>query len=196
MASIASPYGMRLTKRLGETNQRHGFAQYPIASGYNTDLKFGDIVQLAVGGTIQKFTGTTTAVANTIGVFTGVSYTDPNIKYWVQKQQWLAGTVAPDAMAYVVDDPFAIFQIQGDDTLSQNAVGTNAAVIQGTGNVTLGISGVALDASSIANTATLPLRIVGLVNEVGFSVPGDAFTDVLVKFNVHMHLSTTGNAAS
>lgn len=194
MASTASPYGLRLSKHLGDTYQGHGFAQYPIASGYAADLKTGDIVSLAIGGTIVKFTGTTTASTPILGVFLGVSYTDPTTKYFVQKQQWPSGTVAADAMAYVVDDPFAIFQMQADGSLSQNAVGTNAAVVQGAGNLTLGVSGVSLQASSIALTATLPIRIVGLVNEVGFSVPGDAFTDVLVKFNLHVLTGTTGNA--
>lgn len=193
MATAQTPYGLRLAKRLGETNQRHGFNQYPIASGYAADLKTGDVVKLVVGGTIEKDTGTTTATP--IGVFIGVSYTDSAMGY-LNKQQWVSGTVATDAMAYVVDDPDAIFQIQANGTLSQNAVNTNAALVQGSGNLTLGRSGVALNASSIAATATLPLRIVGLINIPGFSVPGDAYTDVLVRFNTHVSRSATGNAGA
>lgn len=191
MAKTQTPYGLRLAKSLGESRTGHGFSQYPIASGYAADIKCGDLVELVIGGTIQKTTGTTTA--NPIGVFIGVSYTDANLGY-IQKQLWASGTVATNAMAYVIDDPKCVFQIQADDTLSQNCVGTNAALVQGTGNATLGISGVSLDASSIALTATLPLRIVGMVNEVGFSVPGDAFTDVLVRLNTQFNTSATGNA--
>src|SRR5687768_13979772 len=128
MATTATPYGLRLAKRLGETNQRHGFNQYPIASGYAADLKTGDVVKLVVGGTIEKDTGTATATP--IGVFIGVSYTDAAMGF-LNKQQWVSGTVAADAMAYVVDDPDAIFQIQANGTLSQNAVNTNAALVQG-----------------------------------------------------------------
>lgn len=190
MAKTASPYGLRLAKTLGESRTGHGFNQFPIASGYAADLKTGDLVKL-VTGTIQKETGTTTAAP--VGVFIGVSYTDAAMGY-LQKQQWVSGTVAADAMAYVIDDPEQIFQIQANGTLSQNAVGTNAAIVQGAGNLTLGVSGVSLNASTIALTATLPLRIVGLVNMVGFSVPGDAFTDVLVRINTHFNASTTGNA--
>jgi len=192
MATTATPYGLRLVKRLGDTNQSHAFTQYPIASGYAADLKTGDLVKLAIGGTIQKETGTTAALP--IGVFMGVSYTDPNMKYWVQKQQWLSGTVAPDAMAYVCEDPDALFQIQANGTLSQNSVGTNAALVQGTGNVTLGISGVSLNAGSIALTATLPLRIMDLIRIPGFSTPGDAYTDCIVRVNTHFNRTATGNA--
>lgn len=192
MATVASPYGLRLAKRLGETSQRHGISMYPIASGYAADLKCGDMVKLnGSAGTIIKETGTTTATP--LGVFIGVAYTDPAMGF-LNKQQWVSGTVASDAMAYVIDDPDAVFQIQANGSLSQNSVGTNAAVVQGTGNLTLGVSGVSLNASTIANTATLPLRIVGIVNMVGFSVAGDAYTDVLVRFNTHFHRTATGNA--
>lgn len=191
MATTASPYGLRLSKSQAERRMGHGFAQYPIASGYAADLKTGDLVKLVIGGTIQKETGTTTALP--IGVFMGVSYTDAAFGF-VQKQQWVSGTVSANAMAYVMEDPAAVYQIQANGSLNQNAVGTNAALVQGTGNLTLGVSGVALNAGSIAVTATLPLRIVGLVNEVGFSVPGDAYTDVLVKFNTHFDTQATGNS--
>jgi len=89
-----------------------------------------------------------------------------------------------------------VFQIQADGSLTTNAVNANAALVQGTGNLTLGRSGVALGASSAANTATLPLRIVGFVNTPGFSAPGDAYTDVLVRFNTHMSRTATGNTPS
>lgn len=192
MAKVASPYGLRLSKRLGETYQGHGVNQYPIASGYNTDIKTGDLVQLAgSAGTIQKFTGTTTG--SPVGVFIGCSYTDAALGF-VNRQLWPANQVAGNASAYVIDDPDAVFEIQASGSLSQNSVGTNAAVVQGAGSTVLGVSGVTLNAATLANTATLPLRIVGLVNKVGFSVPGDAFTDVLVRINTHFNASTTGNA--
>lgn len=193
MASTATPYGLRLAKRLGETDQRHGFNQYSIASGYATDLKVGDVVMLAGTGKLQKDTGTTTATP--IGVFIGCSYTDAAFGF-VNKAQWVAGTVASDAMGYVVDDPDAVFQIQANGSLAANTLNANAALVQGTGNLTLGRSGVSLNAASAATTATLPLRIVGFVNIPGFSTPGDAFTDCLVRFNTHVSRSTTGNTPS
>ena len=193
MASTSSPYGLRLVKRLGETSQRHGFNQYPIASGYATDLKAGDVVLLATTGKLQKDTGTTTATP--IGVFIGCSYTDASLGY-VNRAQWTASTVASDAMGYVVDDPDAIFQIQANGSLNTNAVNANAALVQGSGSLALGRSGVSLNASTAANTATLPLRIVGMPNIPGFSVPGDAYTDVYVRFNTHVSRSTTGNTPS
>jgi hypothetical protein len=192
MAKTASPYGLRLAKTLGEGRTNHGFNQYPIASAYATDLKTGDLVSLTAGsGTLQKETGTATATP--VGVFIGCAYTDAAMGY-LNKQMWKGGTVAADAMGYVIDNPQQVFQIQASATLSQNAVGTNAAIVQGAGNATLGISGVSLNAATLAATGTLPLRIVGLVNSPGFSTPGDAFTDVLVRINTHFNATTTGDA--
>lgn len=190
MATTATPYGLRLSKRLGETNQTHGIQMFPIASGYATDLKCGDVVKLTTGN-LEKDTGTTTATP--IGVFIGVQYTDAAMGF-LNKQQWVAGTVAADAQGYVISDPDAVFQIQANGTLSANCVNTNAALVQGTGSLVLGRSGVSLNASTIALTATLPLRIVEMVKMTGFSVPGDAFTDVLVRFNTHASRVATGNA--
>lgn len=190
MASTETPYGLRLAKRLGETPQTHGFNQYPIASGYAADLKCGDLVRLVADGTVEKEVGTT-ATVHCIGVFIGCTYTDSAMG-WLTKQQWVSGTTASDAMAYVIDDPDAIFQVQANGSLDQTSLGANAAIVQGAGNLTLGRSGVSLNAGSIATTATLPLRIVGLVDMEGFSVPGDAFTDVLVRINTHFNRQAAG----
>ena len=51
----------------------------------------------------------------------------------------------------------------------------------------IGRSKNALDASTVATTNTLPLRILGFV-ESGESTAGDAYTDLIVKFNAGMHL--------
>jgi len=193
MAATATPYGLRLAKRLGETNQRHGFSQYPIASGYATDLKVGDVVKIATTGKLQKDTGTTACTP--IGVFIGCSYTDASMGF-LNRAQWTASTVASDAMGYVVDDPDAIFQIQASASVAANGLNANAALVQGTGSLTLGRSGVTLNAATLADTATLPVRIVGFVNIPGFSVVGDAYTDCLVRFNTHVSRSTTGNTPS
>jgi len=190
MAASSSPYGLRPVKRLGQTYMNHGFNQFPIASGYNTDIKTGDLVKLVAAGGIEKETGTTSINSHTIGVFIGCAYTDANLGF-VTKQMWPANTVASDAMAYVVDDPDVIFQINADGSLSQADVGLNAALVQGSGSTTLGLSGVQLDASTAATTNTLPVRIVGMVDIEGFSTPGDAFTDVLVKLNTTTSYSNT-----
>ena len=196
MATTASPYGLRPVKVLGEQANSGGFTQYKIASGYNTGIFYGDLVKLVVGGTIEKDTGTTTATP--VGVFMGVEYISPT-QGLLHRNQWTAGTTVPTgttAWAYVCDDPDMLFEIQADDTLAQNAIGTNAAIVQGAGSTATGISKVTLDASTIAATGTLPLRIVDYVNRPGFSTLGDTFTDVIVRLNTHYNRAATGIAGA
>lgn len=193
MASTASPYGLRPINVLGGQSNSHSIRLMKIASGYATSIFQGDLVKLVVAGTIEKDTGTTTA--SPVGVFLGCAYTDSDMGF-VTKNMWTASTVASDAMAYVCDDPDMLFEIQADDTLGQNAIGSNFAIVQGSGNATTGVSGVALDASTIQSTATLPLRVVDYVDKQGFSALGDTYTDVIVRINTHFNRTALGLAGA
>ena len=190
MANTAAPYGLRPVNLLGGRQFAGSVRQYKIASGYNTSIFYGDLVKFAIGGTMVKETGTTTATP--VGVFLGVEYTDPSSKQLWHRNMWTAGTVAADAMAYVLDDPDALFEIQADGSLDQNCLGTNAAIVQGSGNSTTGMSAVALDADTIDKTNTLPLRIVDYVRKQGFSELGDDYTDVIVRINTHFNRAPLG----
>lgn len=196
MATSASPYGLRPIGVLGQQPNSGGFRLYKIASGYATSIFQGDLVKLVVGGTIEKDTGTTTTTA--VGVFWGVEYVSA-AHGLLHKNMWTASTAVPTgttAWAYVYDDPDQLFEVQGDDSLDQNAIGTNVSLIQGAGNATTGVSGVSLDASAIANTATFPIRIVDYVRRPGFSELGDDYTDVIVRINTHFNRTATGNAGA
>lgn len=194
MASTAAPYGLRPVNILGGSPNSGALRLYPILSGYNTGMFYGDAVLLGTNGTIQKFTGTTTASPPPVGVFMGCEYMSAT-QGLLNRNQWTAGTSVPSgttAWAYVVEDPDMLFEIQASGSLALNSVGANAAIVQGSGSTATGISGVALNSSGLANTATLPLRIVDFVRRPGSAV-GDAYTDVIVRFNLHFNRSTTGN---
>ena len=186
MATTAAPFGMRPVQSLAARYNTQGFNTYNIASGYATDIFTGDVVQLVTAGTIEKDIGTITATP--IGIFLGCEYTTPDLNYRVWSQRWPANTVDANARALVVDDPDAVFQIQADGAVDQTALGANAAIVQNAGSVPFGLSRNALDASSVATTATLPLRIVDFYRGPESTV-GDAFTDLLVKWNAGHQLN-------
>jgi hypothetical protein len=187
MPSIARPYGLVPQKHTGGLPFAGATIMLPIASGYAANIGVGDVAKIITDGTIQKETGTAAVVATgVIGVYLGCSYTDPTLKWKVMKQMWPANTVTADAIAYLCDDPAAIFQIQANGSVPQAALGANAGLIQNAVDTAYGMSRIALDAASVAVTATLPLRIVGFVNGTD-QAAGDAFTDVLVRWNTGMH---------
>ncbi len=199
MARTATPYGLRPINLIGGQSFAGSTRQLKIASGYAANIFFGDVVAIAVDGTIVKVTtvGTNAAPfpAGTVGVFLGCTYTDPSLKYKLNSQYWPTGTVASDAMAYVCDDPDTLFQIQANAAVTQTMLGSNFGVVQNAGSTVSGDGAIALDVSTRATTNTIGLRLVDFVDGP-FSTIGDAFTDCIVKFNfgIHTYYNGTGVA--
>lgn len=201
MATTATPYGLRPINEVSGTSYAGATRKLPIASGYGTNIFYGSVVVIAADGTIQLMTDLGSNgdqfPVGTVGVFMGCSYTDATLGF-VNRQMWPASQVAADAQAFIVDDPNVAFQMQADGAVAQAALGRNAplANVQSTttGSTITGNSNVALDAT-VASTSGIALRIVDFVDAPGSSV-GDAFTDVIVKFNpvAHSYTNPTGTA--
>ena len=193
MATTATPYGLRAVNHIGGTPYAGSTRLFPIASGYATNIFYGSVVQIVAGGTIEIVTDLGNNAdqfpAGVIGVFVGVTYTDPNLGTVVFRQNFPTGTVADDIRAYVIDDPDVVFQAQADGQVTQADLGqnTNFAVVQSTttGDTTNGNSNSAVSATT-AVTATIAFRIVDFVDGPTSTV-GDAFTDLLIKFNAGIH---------
>ena len=188
MSSTATPYGMRPVGVLGGRPENGSFNSYKIASGYAANVFYGDVVKLVSTGVVEKDTGTATLTP--IGVFVGCRFTNPTTKELTFSQYWPTGTVASDAFAYVVDDPWAVFQIQANGSVAQTALGENAEIVQTAGSTAIGTSKNSLNATT-ATTSTLPLRVVAFVDGPNSAV-GDAYTDVIVKFNNHQLTTLAG----
>jgi hypothetical protein len=199
MATSATPYGLRPINEVSGTPYAGATRKLPIASGYATNIFYGSIVIINATGTIELLTDIGSAgdpfPAGTIGVFMGCSYTDATLGF-VNRQYWPASQVATDALAFIVDDPNVAFQMQGDAAMAQATLGMNALLANvqsgATGSTATGNSNVALDATTAATTG-IALRVVDFINAPGSDV-GDAFTDVVVKFNPgsHSYTSNTG----
>ena len=196
MASSATPYGLKAVNLIGGQPYAGSTRQIKIASGYGTNIFNGSIVAIVAGGTIEIVTtngdNSTGFPAGTIGVFVGCTYTDPNTGNITFNQYWPASTVASDAMAYIVDDPDVVFQVQADGAVTQADLGQNVklAAVQSTntGSTTTGNSTSAVSATT-ASTSGFAFRIVDFVDAPGSTI-GDAYTDLLVKFNPDSHSYT------
>ena len=55
MATTAAPYGLRPINLIGGQSFAGSTRQIAIASGYAANIFFGDIVAIAVDGTITRF---------------------------------------------------------------------------------------------------------------------------------------------
>jgi hypothetical protein len=183
--SVTAPYGLIPINLIGGQVFASATRQIPIASNSATAIYYGDVVKLADTGLLVKDTGTDAATP--VGVLLGVSYTDP--VYGKTFRQYYPGNVnASDIVAYVQDDPDALFKVAVVSTgttigyVNRTAVGNNAQLVQNSGSTITGNSGVAILATT-ATTNTYPIRIIDVVPETAIAGYPGSYTEVIVKWN-------------
>jgi hypothetical protein len=197
--TVEAPYGLKPINLIGGQVFAGQTRELPIASNTAGAINNGDIVRLS-GGFIVKETGTTTVSATgVVGVFVGVTYTNPSTGQKLFANSYPGSVVASDIMAYVVDDPDALFKVAvtGGATsttitpISGTILGNNLAISQPSSNSTISGNSNIGAYDSGANTAfTLPFRVVGLVEETTDS--SGNYSEVIVKWNMPYITLTEG----
>lgn len=169
--TVSAPYGLKPINLIGGQVFAGSTRNYPIQYGYATDIFYGDLVNLTRGSVTKNVDTTDSTQTGMVGVFLGVSYTNPTTKQKQFAQYWPGGTAAGDAQAIVCDDPDTVFKVvmcsSGSVVASASTamLGQNFGLIQNAGNVNTGDSAVAALYSSTTTTVDLALRVVGLVGE-------------------------------
>lgn len=173
---VTVPYGFLPINLIGGQVFAGSTRMYPIQYGYDTNIFYGDFVKVVRGSATRVSIGAATNSNAVTGIFVGCSYTDPVTKDKRFSQYYPASTLAGDALAYVVDDPDAVFKAavcSSGTTMASGAyalVGTNLSAVDNTGNVNTGNSKNAILAPSATPvTSILPLRCVGVVPETSLS---------------------------
>ena len=190
--TVSAPYGLKPINLIGGQVFAGSTRLMEIASGYNTNIFYGDFVKRVIGGTIQKDTGTT---ANTpVGVFLGVSFTNASTGQ-VQQQQYYPASQAiatgTKIWAIVCDDPDTLFQVAVCSagttmaTVTSAAIGTNMSILATAGSTTSGNSSYSVLSTSPALTATFPVRVIDVVPATAPS--GTTYSEVIVKINFGIH---------
>jgi hypothetical protein len=194
--TVDGPYGLIPINLIGGQVFAGATRQIPIATNSSTAIFFGDVVRLADTGTLAKDTGT--SAATPVGVFLGCTYTDP--VFGKTFRQFYPGTTnITDIVAYVQDDPDALFKVavvSSGTTISfvnRTSVGNNAVLVQNSGSTTNGNSRVAVS-STTATTSTWPVRIIDVIPETSPAGNPGSYTEVVVKWNqgMHQYLNPTG----
>jgi len=165
MANADTPRGFWPIRHL--TGGQVRMQEFPIASGYTTDIFRGDAVKLVTGGGIEA-----AAAGNRIvGVFQGVQYVAADGTQ-VYSKYWPNTTTATDIKATVWSDPNIVFGIQS------------------AGSTTTGLS--AHEINGTTSTAYAGLRVLGKIN-----APGNAWgTNVLLEVQVYEHEYSPTNEAT
>jgi hypothetical protein len=166
---VNGPYGLVPVNLMGGIPFAGSTRMIPIAQNYGTSMFNGDVVGLSGGNAIITTYNANSASAVSagaiVGVFLGAQYPGtPPIYGNLQGQYYPASTNQPGMIAYVMDNPTALYkacvvtQAQGSANTQANTgttvgyfssrfLGTNAFLVAGnagsttTGNSAMGVSG-------------------------------------------------------
>jgi hypothetical protein len=187
--TVSAPYGFKPINSIGGTPYAGSTRQVPVSSGAVYD---GDLVELLSDGKCAVVSSGTSA-SQALGVCVGVQYT--NSSGQTVQAQYAPSSGVTNVIAYVVDDPRALFQVAVVSSgttmasLGRTAVGQNTSVILNAGNANTGDSKQAIS-STTATTNTLPIRIVDVVPAT--ATGADTYVEMIVKINTHTYNNTTG----
>ena len=187
--TVDKPYGFQPVNRIGGNPYAGSTRLIPVDSGAVFD---GDLVEMLASGKC-KVIADGTAAPQCVGVCVGVQYT--NSSGQTVQAQYAPSSGVSNVLAYIVDDPTALFKVAvvsattTMSTLTRAAVGQNAFVVLNAGNTNTGNSVQAID-DATDTTATYPIRIIDVVPET--AVTTTTYVEMIVKINTHSYNNTTG----
>jgi hypothetical protein len=185
MANQDASFGLKPVRMMGGSPYTGGQSRYRIANNYGTSIFQGDMVMQVTGGGVEIHAdGGTVPI---VGVFNGCTYTDPTTNEPTFSNFYPASTAAADIIAFIVDDPNVVFEIQADDTFPVADLFGNFDIVYTTaGSTVTGISGAELDVTTGATTAGLPLKAIDISEDPENSDVATANTNVLCVIQNHI----------
>lgn len=181
MSTTASPYGMRPIYHPSGLDRARA---YTIDAAYSTAIYRDSPVILDTNGTIVI--GTT--AADILGAFQGCEYIDATGKPCVSNF-WPGTAGATAIVAWVLDDPDVVYEMQANGAVPQTAVGDQADFVNpGNGSTSTGLSTAAFNSTLKGAGVQGQLRIVGFGRDLNDTV-NDAYTTVRVQIARHQFVA-------
>ena len=186
MANKDAPFGLKPVRMMGGAPYSGGQSRYRIASGATTPIFQGDLVTQLTAGVLGRHAATGTVPI--VGVFNGVSYTDPTTGEQVFKNYYPGSIAASDIVANVIDDANVVFEVQADDTFPVADLFGNFDIVDNSpvGDTSSGISNLEVDVTTGATTATLPLKVIDISEDPDNDDVATANTNVLCVIQNHI----------
>ena len=185
MANQDAAFGLRPIGRIGGTPYTGGQSRYRIAANYGTAIFQGDMVMQVTGGTVEIHAdGGTVPI---VGVFNGGQYTDPTTGEQRFSNYYPASTNASDLIAFIIDDPMVVFEVQADAAFPvADLFGNFDVVYTSAGSTTTGISGSELKVTDGGTATTLSLKAIDISEDPENSDVASANTNVKVVIQNHI----------
>ena len=185
MANKDAAFGLRPVKMIGGEPWTGGQSRYRIAANYGTSIFQGDMVMQVTGGTVEIHAdGGTVPI---VGVFNGCQYTDPTTGEQVFSNYYPASTNASDIIAFIIDDPMVVFEVQADAAFPIADLFGNFDIVYTTaGSTVTGISGAELKVADGGTGTTLSVKAIDISEDPENSDVSSANTNVLVTIQNHI----------
>ena len=185
MANKDAAFGLRPVKMIGGAPWTGGQSRYRIAANYGTSIFQGDMVMQVTGGTVEIHAdGGTVPI---VGVFNGCQYTDPTTGEQIFSNYYPASTNASDIIAFIIDDPMVVFEVQANaafpiaDLFGNFDIGYTTA-----GSTVTGISGAELKVADGGTGTTLSVKAIDISEDPENSDVSSANTNVYVVIQNHI----------
>jgi len=185
MANKVELYGLRPVRQLNGSPFINAQNRYRIAADYGTSIYQGDLVEPTTSGTIAKHAGNTSG--QVVGVFNGCFYTDPTTKKPTFKNYYPASTNASDIVAYVIDAPDTVFEVNSDESFVVADLFANYSVTNTTGSTETGISYGQLDVENSGTAGTFVVQAIDITQNPDNNDLTTSNVGVLVRINNHFY---------
>jgi hypothetical protein len=203
MSNVVAPFGLALARTANQAAFNAQTNLYYIPSTDNNAYYVGDVVKSlanadgnGVPGVVKITNGTDTPRGFIVGILPSppsLNSSDMRGPDLGLSQVSIPATKTKAYYVMVVDDPEAIFWVQGDSTGTNQVaanVNKNASLtIAAPGTATYPVSATVINSSTIATTQSLIIRLMGLAQ-----IPGNGFganATWVGKFNQHELASNT-----
>ena len=185
MANKDAAFGMKPVKMIGGAPYTGGTSRYRIAANYDTAIFQGDMVAQVTGGTVEVHAdGGTVPI---VGVFNGCQYTDPTTGEQKYSNYYPASTNASDIIAFIIDDPNVVFEIQADSAFPvAHLFGNFDIVYSSSGSTVTGISGAELKVADGGTGTTLSIKAIDISEDPENDDVASANTNVYVVIQNHI----------
>ena len=186
MANKDAAFGLKPSRMMGGGAYTGGQSRYRIANNQSGAIFQGDLVKQLTGGTVSRAAASSTVPV--VGVFNGCQFTDPTSKEVTFSNHYPGSVAAADIIAFIIDDPDVVFEVQADDTFRVADLFGNFDIVDQstTGDTSSGRSNMELDVTTGATTTTLPLKAIDISQDPDNSDVGNANTNVMVVIQNHI----------
>lgn len=203
MAQTNKPFGFRPARTITGANWNGAVTKYVVLAAATLPVFVGDLVYVTGSGSaegLREIARVNTAQVSgnvAVGVVVGFEPVSPSTLD-VSNSFRASGAQAADRVAYVVDDPNMLFEVQEDaagGAIAVASLGLNVDLIPGTpgtdaGTTASGRSKMMIDSSGVGATAERLLKLVEVVQAVD-NTAATSFARYLVKINQHQYGNAT-----